>query len=222
MALIGEFGRARAELVGEPDTFSFYGETFEVPAGISAVVLMDFVHETQAATRDREDAVSRLDRAQAKLAAGDGSERDRVLAEAEVADADRDLISAGNRLLVGMRAYVRGCLGEDDVQWRRFNDVCRREAVDSEELMQICAAIFSAVAARPTSGQSSLSTGLSSTGDGSTDGAVSLEATGGPRPPDTGSPVVGEVVELTPLERQRAAARAQMVPVSELLRRSGG
>lgn len=235
MARIGEFGRARAELVEEPDTFTFYGEEFEVPAGISAVVLMDFVAETQAATEAREDALARQERAEARLARG-GSEQDRLLARAALDDADRDLIAAGNRLLVGMRGYVRGCLGEDDdAQWRRFNAVCREQAVDSDELMEVCAAIFSAVSARPTRRPSDSSDGPSSIGVGSTAGAGSPAVTGGPLLPATVSPgpllaepgtggtdgPMAQVVELTPLERQRQEALAHTVPVSALLR-SGG
>jgi hypothetical protein len=241
MAKIGEFGRARQDLAGEPDTFTFYGEDFEVPAGISAVVLMDFVAETQDAQDGREDAGARQERAQAALARSrmTGSESERVTAEAALADADVDMIAASNKLMRGMRAYVRGCL-PDDVAWRRFNDVCRANAVDVDELMEVAAAIFAAVAARPTRTASGSSGGPSSTGVGSTAGAASQAATPGLPPPATASPDLmvepgagtaddpawGRVVSmhpepvLTPLERQLQEGLAHSVPVSHLL--SGG
>jgi len=237
MARIGEFGRARQDLAGEPDSFTFYGEEFEVPAGISAVVLMDFVAETQEAQDGREDAATRQERAQARLAKSrmSGSESERVAAEAQLADADVDMVAASNKLMRSMRAYVRGCL-PDEAAWQRFNTVCRANAVDVDELMEVAAAIFSAVAARPTRTASDSSGGPSSIGVGSMDGAVSQVETGGPRQPDMASheqgsgtsddPAWGRVVAMpspppmTPLERQLAAGMADMVPVSSLL--SGG
>lgn len=222
MAQLGEFGRARADVVGEPDTFRFHGEAFEVPAGISAVVLMDFVAATKDAEALREDSSARLERARTRIERA-RSDAERTVAQAAMDGADRDLISSSNDLLAGMHAYVRGCL-PDEASWQRFNGVCRRDAVEIDELMDVCAAIFQAVAGRPTRRPSDSSDGPSNGGGGSTDGAGSPVETGGPRPLDSYPTVLGEVVDTQPEtdnERARREMLAQMRSVDDLLR-SGG
>jgi hypothetical protein len=197
VAHLGEFGRARAleKAPDEPDTFTFHGQQFEIPGGISIVVLMDFIADQQEASTAREEALASKD--------------------------DVELVAASNRLLACMRDYCRSCLGTE-AAWRRFDRVCRKHAVDIDELMEVCAAIFSAVAARPTTRPSESSDGPSSTGAGSTDGSDSQAATPGPSPHDDGDliqgEILGEVIELTPAQRQLRDVREQMVPVGVALR----
>lgn len=232
MADLGEFARARAEEEGEVDTFTFYGERFDVPAGISVVVIMDFIADVETAQQARSAAIDALARAAeaVELARTDAA---RELAQTQHTTADVELVGANNQLMKTMRTYVQGCLVTDEA-WRRFNGVCRRNAVDVEELMEVCGRIYAAVSARPTRRSSGSSDGPSRTGDGSTDASAS-PAISGPRlvqdpPPrpllspaldSTGESeqrtVLGDVIELTDAQRQQAEIRRSSVPVSELL-----
>lgn len=220
MADLGEFGRAVADYHGDEDTFRFRGERFVVPALLSDLVLMEFTAEVKRLQRAATDAEARRDNARA-VAARAATAQEREAAEREASAAETEILSADSEGTEAQYAFIRGCIG--DGQWRRFRDVAVRAGVGGDELMDVCARIYEAVAGRPTRRPSDSSDGPSSTGDGSTASSASPEPTGGPaRPAADSSVILGEVIELSPAQRQQMAFRAQMVPVEALLTRSGG
>lgn len=217
MAHLGEFGRAvKQAALAEPDTFSFYGEWFDIPGDLSALVLMEFAHaikQTQAATAAGQELEAHarrlLDRA--------STDKDRKTALDKLQTGQIQQTSANTDATVAMYAYVRACIGE--TQWERFRGVVLKYAVDADELMDVCAKIYEAVSGRPTSGPSTSSDGPSNTGDGSPAGSASPAGTPGPQPPATDSqePTTGVVVEMTAAQRQRAEFAGLMQPVEHLL-----
>lgn len=212
MAHLGEFGTAVAQANGETpedDTFTFHGELFIVPGGLSSLVLMEFAAAAKDAQAQQEAAQVRKVRA---LDAGDQG----AAQAAEVAG-----MSASTALLSAMHSYLQACIGRE--QWERFRRTALDFAVQTDELMDVCGRVFSAVAERPTSRPSSSADGRSSTGAGSTVSSDSQGPTPGPSP--AGSPVElsGRVVEL-PLSDAAAQRREfgeSMVPVADLIRSSG-
>jgi hypothetical protein len=216
VANLGEFGRAVVEHTGEPDTFTFYGERFEVPARLSPLPMMQFAWRTKLHQQADEQSKDRVSRCQGTLdRAPAGPARDLAateLAAAELADNEVQI-----NLMAAMYEFMRGCL-PNEAMWQRFQQTAMVNGAAADELMEICSSIFAAVSGRPTSRPSDSSDGPSSIGDGWTDGAGSPDPTAGQPVRDMDS----VVVELTPLERQRREALAQMVPVGQLLRGSGG
>jgi hypothetical protein len=215
VANLGEFGRAIVEHAGEPDTFTFYGERFEVPARLSPLPMMQFAWRTKLHQQADEQSKDRVARCRATLdRAPHGPARDLAATELEAAELADNEVQIN--LMAAMYEFMRGCL-PDESTWQRFQQVAMVNGADAGELMEVCSSIFTAVSGRPTSRPSDLSDGPSRIGDGSTDDAGSPD-------PTLGRPLhsTGSVVELTPLERQRREALEQMVPVGQLLRGSGG
>lgn len=223
MADLGEFGRARAaeyEAAGEPvepDTFRLDGETFTVVAALSPLVLMEFAHAVKAGQAEMDAASAAEDRARAALETA-ATQRDRDAAEADLIAAQTRKAVVETTSAADMYAYIRASVG--DQEWPRFRAAVMRLGLHTDELMDICAAIFSAVAGRPTVRPSRSSGGPSNGGATSTGGVVSPGVTPGPSLPGPGSPE--PVRPLTDAERQRAEFAALMAPVGDLLTRSGG
>lgn len=221
MAHLGEFGRAVEEYEAaapeEPDTFGFYGATFEVPRLVSDLPLMAFCAAVKTAERDIEDAAAEEARANAALARSTSPEA--VAAVTSQAHAAQVKAESANTLLAASAyEFIRKAIGES--QWTRFAAVAEKAGASREELMGLAAQIYAHVAGRPTEPRSPSTRGLSSTGVGSTDGSGSPAATPGPSQPGTDSNVV-QMPELSPAARQAAEIRALMVPASVLLA-SGG
>lgn len=215
MADLGEFGRARAVAHGEdldPDSFRFHGERFEVPQALSPLVLMEFAYEAKVNHAAHEQATARQGKAQGVLDQS-SSPAQRAVAQDELTAAETAVSTANTMHMAAMYSYIRECIG--DAQWPRFRAVVLREAVDDDELMDVCADIFSAVAGRPTRRPSGSSDGPSSTGVTSTDGSDSPGAT-------PGQALMGQVLDIQPrlteAEEQMRQFRELMVPVDQLTR----
>lgn len=220
MADLGEFGRARAAAYAdagepvEPDTFRLDGETFTVQEALSSLVLMEFAWAVKAGQVEQDTADALEAQARAALdTATSAAVRD--AAEADLVAAQTRKATAETAAAADMYAYIRACIG--DREWTRFRAAVLRLGLNTDELMDICAAIYSAVAGRPTVRPSRSSGGPSNTGVGSTGGAASLGVTPGLSLPGPGSPE-----PLSAAERQRAEFAALMAPVGDLLTRSGG
>jgi len=199
MALIGEFGRAlaEAEAVGvEPDHFLFCGERFEVPVEVSGLPLMRFAWRSKAIDADTARAKRDLDRAM--------TDAGRAEAEARIGEFEQD----GNACIYEL---LRSVLP----QWERFEELAIERAVDVDELLMVCGAIYQAVTGRPTKRSSGSSDGPLTSGDGSMDGSGSLEPTPGQWRSETGVPARRV---LTDRERARMEIEASLRPVANAIR----
>ena len=208
MAELGEWGRAVADYHQEPDTFRFYGEKLEVPAALSSLILMEFTATVKQLQRDVTAAEARRDQATA-LAERAGTAEEREAHEAEAKAAEVDIMSADSAGTEAQYAFIRGCIG--DGQWDRFRRAAVANGVQGDELMNVCARIYEAVAGRPTRRPSGLPDGPSSTGDGSTGNSASPEPTPGPAQRGTDSRVVlGEVITAPQVVLEESPAQRQM------------
>lgn len=214
MAHLGEFGRAVEDFEGEPDTFLFKGELFEIPSSLSWLVLGKLAKAARDCQDRESDAEVRRAKAETALAHAT-TPADRDAARAEIDAAKYASQEAGVWYVASMVDYIRACIGEE--QWERFELASIASGASQEELTGVAGAVYSAVTARPTRRPSSSAAGPSTTGDGSTDGSASLAVTPGPRPPDTASQdsetVDGQVLQLPP----RRDLDVQMVTVDDIL-----
>lgn len=225
MADLGEFGRAVTELVSDDvDTFRFHGERFELPAAISSLVPMRFTHAVKQAQTVQTSAEARTANAKALRARARTADA-AASADAQLESAQLEEATANTAATAAMYEYIRGCLGDDAGQWARFESVCLRDGVQSEELMDLCARIFEAVGGRPTRRLSDSSDGPSNTGATSTDGAGSPEPTPGLRVITAQEEPVWRLEPTeapapppeTENEQQIRQWREQMQPVGDLL-----
>lgn len=194
MAYLGEFGAevAALDMDAVPDTFSFHGEEFHLPAGISSLPILRFAYDAKRVGLEQTEAEA------ASRKAVTDAERD--AAASRLALVEMDSLSA-------LYEYLRGMLPD---QWERFSQVAERVGAGTDELLALANKLMEAVAARPTRPFSTSPAGPSSPGVGSTDGADSQEpVTSAPLPP------------LTSRELQRAEQLRDMVPVAEAVVRSG-
>jgi hypothetical protein len=220
MADLGEFGRAIATHDGEPDTFTFCGERFDVPAALSPLPLMRFAWRQKVVDLADEQAKGRRERAQA-LVDSARNEQERAARFPALSAAELAVTEAGLDRMAAMYEFMRGCL-PDDESWARFESAAVRYGVEADVLMEVCSAIFAAVIGRPTSRPSESSDGPWTTGAASTENYAWPEPTPGPPlhltawEPDP-APETAPIRVLTENELQRAQIRAQMAPVSQLL-----
>lgn len=218
MADLGEFGHAIATHDGEPDTFRFYGEVFEVPAALSPLPLMRFAWRQKVVDQAAEQAERRRDRAQALMDSA-RSEVERASRQPEWSAAELAVAEAGLDRMATMYEFMTGCL-PDPGQWARFEQAAVRNHAQADELMAVCSAVFAAVAGRPTSRPSESSDGPWTTGAESTVNSGWPEPTPG-QPPQPTDSLLAEplppVRVLTENELQRLQIRAQMAPVGQLL-----
>lgn len=230
MAHLGEFGRALQDDAGEPDTFSFHGEPFVVPARASSLPIAKFAWQQKVSQQRERQAADRLDMAQARQQmARTQDEYDE--ATAAVAEAQAEQTQVGLDTLASIWEYLRAMI-PDETEFDRLYSVALRVGADTDELFEVCAQIVQAVTARPTRRPSGSSGGPRSSGRGSTGSSASQGRTPGPAPQQSGplsltwEPPAEPVQrwappELSPAERQRAEFRNQMIPVGSVTR-SGG
>ena len=209
MAFLGEFGRQAADYDGEADSFTFYGEQFEIPARLSGLVMLRFADQARGADALTSEGTARAEAGRAALARATTGE-ERAAAEAEVAAGEQmfgEGTSAGG---AAQRRFLRDCLGEGQAD--RFEEVAMRVGAPIDELLYVAGMVYATVSGRPTQRPSSSSGGPLTTGLGSTDGAASPVATPGPSPLPEAS-----VTDLSEAAAQRAEFAAQMQPVRALL-----
>jgi hypothetical protein len=219
MADLGEFGRAIATHDGgEPDTFTFYGERFEVPAALSPLPMMRFAWRQKTYALADEQAKRRRDTAQKRMDAA-RNDAERAVVQPELSAAALAVDEVGLDLMATMYEFMTGCL-PDESTWQRFQRVALEHAAPADELMGVCSAIFVAVSGRPTSRPSESSDGPWTTGVESTVSYGWPEPTPGQLPQPTESLLeepLPPVRVLTENELQRLQIRAQMAPVGQLL-----
>jgi hypothetical protein len=218
MADLGEFGRAIATHDGEPDTFTFCGERFGIPAALSPLPLMRFAWRQKVVDLADKQAKDRRDRAQEQMDRA-FTDTARAVWQPELSAADLAVTEAGLDRMAAMYEFMRGCL-PDDESWARFEATAVRFGVDADVLMEVCSAIFAAVIGRPTSRPSESSDGPLTTGAESTGSYGWPEPTPGQPLQPTDSLLeepLPPVRVLTENELQRLQIRAQMAPVGQLL-----
>jgi len=190
MAYLGEFGAevAAVDMDAVPDTFSFHGEEFHLPAGISALPILRFAYDAKRLGAEQKEA--------------EAAERKAITpAEREAAAARLGTVEMEGS--AALYEYLRGMLPD---QWERFSAVAERVGASTDELLALANKLMEAVTARPTRLPSTSPAGPSSPGGGSTAGAAS------PAPASASTPGLSE------RELQRAEHLRDMVPVAEAVR----
>ena len=196
MAYLGEFGAevAALDMDAVPDTWSFHGEEFHLPSGISALPIVRFAWNAK-----------RLKLAQDQAEAAEKkaiTPAEREAAAALLGQVEMDSQSA-------LYEFLRGMLPD---QWDRFSEVAERAGADMDELLAVANKLMAAVAGRPTRPSVPSPGGPPRNGHGLTVDAVSPARTSEQTQP---LPV------LTERDLQRAEHLRGMVPVGEAVR-SGG
>lgn len=162
----------------DPDTFTYFGETFEIPAAAGAGALLKFTHLVKEA-----DKLAQRGQAALRRALTDDS---RLKARRDLVDADLTASSAMYQLL-------KACLGEDQVDHLMF--VADANGVTQDGLMNVCDRIQEVIGGRPTRRSADSSAGpLMSGPDSTAGGSGSTE----PAPATEPGP------EMTPRDRQMA------------------
>ncbi len=136
----------------EPDTFTYFGEQFDIPATVGAGSLLQFTYYIKMA----DGQAKRGDAALRKAL----TEEAKMRANVEKVEAELNATSAVYKLLAS-------CLGES--QMDRLLRAVDANGVQPEGLMELCNNIQEAVAARPTRRSADSSAGPSTNGSGSTD-----------------------------------------------------
>jgi hypothetical protein len=209
VAQLGEFGREElpdeqaAYLATEADEFTFHGDTFHIPAVISALPLLRFAKEA----RDLDAETRRLNRAKGR--ARSQADRDRNLEwEAELRMREQ----------ASLYEYLRAMLPEDE--WEPFSTVAASVGSDVTELMSVANKIIAAVTSRPTRLPGGSPAGQLTTTSGSLD---ALPSPGGQRAIEVGddtftlAPVAWQDGRpaTAPQEPAGTEEQAQLVPVSD-------
>lgn len=123
-----------------------------------------------------------------------GPDRDAALKEASEAEMAQ---------LAALHVFLRDTIGA--AQWEEFEALAVEHGDGVDEIMRVAQAIYSSVVDRPTGRPSSSSGGPPQNG------------TGLPVPSAFGEPTAGP---MTPAAAQRAAIRAALVPVDDVIRSS--
>lgn len=196
MPFHGEFGAELRALdtpdtAAEPDTYTFAGEVFTIPASLSALPRMRFAHAcvTLDASAERVQALVADAR---RLEAAGASKADVDAAWEATARADNEALRDWH---AAVWRFVRDVI--DPTEWDRFEAAAGAVGAERDDLVRLANTVMAVVAGRPHRRSSGSPAGLSSTGGGLTDGSDSTSGSAA--------------------SRQRAAVAAIMTPVDELL-----
>ena len=210
MAHLGEFGRELAAIdadtrgeAADPDTFTFHGEQFVIPAALSALPRLRYAH----ATLEVEALGQRVEALYSSAVTDEERE--------EAARVDHQGVTEWRAAVYRYARDVIGGEGTTTDQWDRFEAVVARGGVDMTELLSVVNSVVNAAAARPRMRSSVSPGGPSATGGGSTAGS---DSTAGPDPATGRGGDSTEETPLTPAQRQRAGIAAMMQPVAEAAR----
>jgi hypothetical protein len=152
MADLGDFSPDRTtDPHAAPDTFTFGGEQFNIPATVGAGALLRFTWRLKAASEQQRRGTAALKKA--------------ITAEGKAQA--RELIGTGE--LDGSAAIydlILSVLGEDQID--AFTALADRHGVTIDGLLDVCHRIQEAIAGRPTRQPTGSSDGLPTSGTGST------------------------------------------------------
>ena len=205
MASIGSFGCDKV-VDDDPDTFTWHGVTFELPASVSAFPILEFAAQTRFASAALGKATRALARAETDEAA--------TRALADKAEAEMTQMAALNE-------FLRETIGA--AQWGEFRRLALEYGDQVDDVMRVCQAIYQTLAdGRPTRRSPESSGGRSTNGSGLPDGSVSPEPSPGPTPraatQDTPAQAPGTVRVLTEADRARAEIQRALMPVEDGIR----
>jgi hypothetical protein len=154
VAIVGDFTPTETtDPQADPDTFTYFGEEFEVPATVGTAALLRFAWLMKGAL----DQSSRGEQAKRRALTDEA----RARANAEIIEADLSASAA-------MYDLLRACLG--DTQLQDFLTTADLNGVTQDALMEVCDRIQGVIAGRPTKRSADSSDGPSTNGPTSTDG----------------------------------------------------
>lgn len=190
MAHLGEFGRELDEeaATGEPDTFTFHGQVFTIPAAISALPYLRYAYRLAEARAEADDADALALRART---------------EAEETEARNRAVRAVQIVRAGVYEFLADVIGGQE-QWAEFEKVALAARATQDELAEVAGQIVAAITARPSRRPSGSPDGPSTSGAGSAGGSPS-EAS----PDSTREPMS---------ENQRMKAQIGLLSVEEAAR----
>lgn len=154
MAVVGDFTPTETtDTSAEPDEFTYFGETFEIPASVGSGALLKFTWLIKQA-----DGMSKR---------GEAAKRRAVSQDAKIR-AQSDLIDAELTASSAMYEMLHACLGADQID--AFLRTADANGVTAEGLMEVCDRIQEVIGARPTKRSADSSAGPLTTGTPSTAG----------------------------------------------------
>lgn len=200
MANLGNFTPAvRTDTDAEPDTFTYCGEEFDLPATAGAGSFLQFADKMKTSQELAERGSAALKRAH--------TAEGKAAARAMLSESDMTAMSAVWSLLTAV-------LGEQ--QMDKFARATDRFGVPVDEIFGIVNQLEAAITGRPTRRSSDSSAGPSTTGPASTDAGSGLTAPGTELLTDP----VDSFRPLTPAERQRANLQRHLVTPEQLASRT--
>jgi len=113
MVYLGEFGRAIQDDEGEPDSFSFHGEQFVVPARASSLPIAKFAWQTKVFQRAQSQAEDKRDQAR-YLVGRATTEDDYNDAALALAEAEGSVVQAGLDSLAAIWEYLRSTITDEE------------------------------------------------------------------------------------------------------------
>lgn len=151
---VGDFTPTETtDTTAEPDTFTYFGEVFAIPATIGAGALLRFTWLIKSAQGQEQRG---------------GQKQRSARTDTEKVNAQVEIIEAGISASSAIYELLRACLGDD--QMERFLTTADSNGVAQESLMEVCDRIQSVIAGRPTRRSADSSDGPSTNGESSTDG----------------------------------------------------
>jgi hypothetical protein len=187
MAVVGDFTPTETtDPQADPDEFTFFGETFTIPASVGAFAMLRYG--------------SLMKTAMAQEKRGETAKRKALTPEGKLAAA-REIIAAETTAQAAIYEMLTATLGEDQVG--AFGELADANGVDLYGLMAVSDRIQEVIADRPTRRSADSSGGPSTSGTGSTDGGSGSTAPAAD--PDL-------LQELSPRERQAALIEGASVP----------
>jgi hypothetical protein len=191
MAHLGEFGRELAEVDEgeEPDTFTFHGQVFVIPASISALPALRYAWRL-AEARAEGDAAAALSL--------------RARTDAEHAEANARDVRAVQIVRAAVYEFLASVIGPE--QWVEFEKVAIAARASQDELMGVSGQIVAAITDRPSRRPSGSPGGPSTSGAGSAAGSPSQDSQ---EPTESTEPLT---------ENQRIKAQIDLVPIADAAR----